>query len=167
MGAAAIPIAIAQAGISLSGAYLQSQAQKEQGKYEQQVAESNARMAEENAKDAVLRGRTEAGQVLRRGRSIKGAQRAALAGQGVDVGTGTPADLQTETDSMGTLDAMTVQNNAWREAWGYKAEASNERIKGRFARFASKTEARNTLLTGGLQAANSLVEGAYRYKRNT
>lgn len=150
----------------LYGSYTQAQAAKQQGKYEQSVYESNARMAELEAEEATSRGNREANRVRAKGRAVRGSQRAALAGQGVDVGTGTAADLQLETDTLSEMDALTVQNNAWREAWGYRAEASNLRYQGRFARLGAKTQARNTLLTGGVRFADDVVRGVDRYKRS-
>lgn len=161
MGAAAPYIATAQAGVGLYGSYAQSQALKEQGKAEEKLAEQNARLKELQAEDAILRGKADAAEVKRRGRYVKGSQRAALAAQGVSVDTGSAAAVQNETDTMSGMDALTVQNNAFREAWGYRSEASNERFRGRMERLKSRNEARMTLLTGGLQASRDIMQGFY------
>ncbi len=64
------------------------------------------------------------------------------------------------------MDALTVKNNAWREAWGYKAQARSYRTQGALSRLASRNEANSTLLTGGLQAVNAGVGGYDRYNKN-
>jgi len=163
VSAAAVPLSIASAGIGMYQSYQDAQAAKARGKYEQQVSESNARMAEFNAEDALTRGRKESNQQRLKGRNVQGAQRAAFAGQGVDVNTGTAASIQNETATLSELDAQTIANNAWKEAWGYRTQASDYRFEGRMKRLASKNEARNTLLSGGLNFASSLGQAAYKY----
>lgn len=162
MGATPLLIASTalQAGAGAYGSYTQSRALKAQGKYEEEQHQFNARIADINAEDATARGTREAGIIRRRAKQISGSQRAAYSGQGVDVNTGTAAAIQDETRAMSEEDILTAQNNAWREAWGYRAEASNERFTGRLKRIAAKQEAKNTLITGGLQFAGDILGGA-------
>lgn len=160
MGASAI-LTGAQTAFGLYGSYQQAQAMKEQGRAEEMLANQNARLIELNAEDALFRGRAEAAEVKRRGRYLKGTQRAGFAGQNIDVSTGTAAAIATETDSMAEADALTVSNNAFREAWGYRTEAINERFRGKMARLGKKSEARYTLLAGGLNAARDIQNGLY------
>lgn len=149
------------AGSSLLNASNQSKALRMQGDYQQQIAYSNARQAELMAGDVTERGAKESALVKRKARQIIGTQRASLAGQGVDVNTGTALRIQDEAFTMGELDALTVKNNAWREAWGYKTEAKNLRYQGRIANMTARLQARNTMLTGGLGAFGSILQGGY------
>lgn len=150
------------AGSSLLNASNQSSALKAQGAYQQQIAEMNARASDDLAKDAVERGKTESSLVRNRARQMLGSQRAGYAGQGVEVNSGTALQIQDETYTMGETDALTVKNNAWREAWGYKTQAKNIRSQGRLANMTAQLQARNTMLTGGLTAIGSVLSGGYQ-----
>jgi hypothetical protein len=141
-------------GLTALQTYSQYQAQKQQSRYQQSMLDANARMADIRAEDAIARGETDAGIVRTRAKKMVGSQRVAMAAQGIDIGSGSAVDVQEDTARMGALDALTVKNNAWREAWGYKAEAASFRSQSRFTAVSRKGMLRNTLLTGGLQAAN-------------
>lgn len=160
MGAAA-PMIAAQSASSLGTAWLQADALKRQGKAEEEISNQEARLLELQAEDALARGRVESANVLRKGRFVKGAQHAGYAGQGVAVGTGTAAAVQAETDQMSGMDALTVQNNAFREAWGYRSAATTTRFEGKMKRIGNNNAARDTLLTGGLGAAKDITSGVY------
>ena len=54
------------------------------------------------------------------GTQLAARQHLAYANSGVDATVGTPAQVQSQTAAMSELDALTVENNALREAWGYK-----------------------------------------------
>lgn len=149
------------AGSSLLNASNQSRALKAQGAYQQQIAESNARQSEFMAEDVKERGATESMLVKRRARQLIGTQRVGFAGQGVDVNSGTALRVQDDSFTMGETDALTVKNNAWREAWGYKTQAKNTRAQGRLANLTARSQARGTMLTGGLSAFGSIAQGGY------
>lgn len=84
----------------------------------------NARLAQMAALDAMARGNTEAGRVRMQGTQLARKQFVAYANSGVDPTQGTAARTQEQTAALSELDAQTVQNNAAREAWGFKAKAS-------------------------------------------
>ena len=155
------------AGAGIMNSYAQSKALKQQGQYEQQIYQQNARSLERQAGDTIERGRIEAAKVRRGARSVIGQQRTSYAGQGVDVNSGTALDLQDETFAMGEMDVLTVKNNSWLEAFGYKTEASNQKFKAAYTRRAADFNAQATLVTGGLRAAGDILEGAYKYKKGT
>jgi hypothetical protein len=149
------------AGSSIFNASNQASALRMQGDYQQQIAETNARASEELAKGSIERGKTESALVKGRARQLIGTQRTSYAGQGVDVNSGSAINVQDEAFTMGETDALTVKNNAWREAWGYKTQASNLRSQGRIANLTARTQARNTMLTGGLSAVGSILQAGY------
>lgn len=126
--------------------------QKRQGDYEGQLADTNAALAQQQGADAIARGNEAANRSQLGTRQLIGAQRAALAGSGVDVGSGSAADLQADAAGMGALDALTLKNNAAREAYGYSVDAMNATARGQNARAASRNAVRSTLLTGAAQA---------------
>lgn len=161
----AVTTAVMMAGASLYTSYSQSEALKMQGEFQRQQADFNARIAETQAEDAIRRGDIEASRYRTQVQRTAGAQRVGLAAQGIDIASGTAADIQEETQIIGQQDIMTIRNNAWREAWGYRMEAQNQRASGAMASRARQFEARNTLLTGGIQAANYGYQGYKDYRR--
>lgn len=135
-----------------------------QGEYQYRLAQWNAHIAEEQATDAIARGNVEAARVSLRTRTTVAAQRAAAAGSGVDVSSGSAADLQRDSVYLGAIDEATARNNAAREAWGYRVQAWDARNQGELARMGARNTARaerqqsfSTLLTGG-----SEIVGLYR-----
>jgi hypothetical protein len=79
--------------------------------------------------DAIARGAEAEGRSRSQTKQILGTQRAGYAGQGVDVGTGSAVDVAADTTALGELDAMTIRNNAKREAYGYQVQAAGFRAQ--------------------------------------
>lgn len=149
MGAAT---GIALASLAVVSAYQQSEAQVMQGEYQKSMFEMNARLAGVNAEDALARGNEQASRMRSKGKSIEASQRAALAAQGISVEDGSAAETLAQTKMFSELDVMTIKNNAWREAWGYKNQAIEYESRSRFASRGARTESQASLLTGGLRA---------------
>ncbi len=149
----------ASAVMSLLGAFNQSKATNENASYQQSVYESNARMAEIQAMDAVKRGDTASKETQARAKRLIGSQRAALAAQGQDLETGSALQIQQDTAEIGAADALTIRNNAWREAWGYQSQAEQYRTQSIFSGMTASNNSGNTLLTGGLNAVKDIAIG--------
>jgi hypothetical protein len=113
-----IAAAVVGGGMQAYGVYQEQSLAKE-------VAKNNARTAEYQAQDAVRRGEEEAMKVRRQAMGLKSAQRASLAGRGLDVSYGTAFDLQEQTDFFGDLDAETVRLNAAKDAWTLRRQRDN------------------------------------------
>lgn len=133
---------------AISGAfssYMQGQTQK-------RIAETNRRLAEMRAEDAMRRGHE--AEAVSRGRTKKliGRQRAVLAAQGIRVDEGSAMDIQQETADIGELDALSIRTNALREAFGATTEARTASMQGRFAGMEARGRMAGSLLTGGMQA---------------
>lgn len=152
---------VANAAVPLITAIAQSRATKAQASYESSILESNARIAELQAADAIRRGNLEAEKIKKQTRQVIGAQRAALAAQGLELGEDDAAAIQADTAEIGALDVLDTKNNAWREAWGYKVRARNYSTAASFSRQAASNASRNTILTGGLSFARDLAYGLY------
>lgn len=100
-------------------------AAKEAGESQAQQLEFNARVAELQATDAEQRGLEEEQRFRTGVRLLVGQQRAGFAGQGVDVGSGSAADVQADSAFLGELDARQIRANAAREAWGYRVDQAD------------------------------------------
>ena len=126
-------------------------AQAAQANYQAQVAENNQITAERLAVDAEQRGEIEVRRHRQQVEQLKGRQVAALAASGVDVASGSPLDILSDTAGLGALDEQTIRDNAAREAWQHRVQASNQGAQaGLFRHQADSTSsgAAGTLLTG-------------------
>lgn len=135
------------------------------GRFENDVAERNAQIAEKQGADASNLGELEAnrergqtGQEISSGRAAAGAS-------GADVSTGSAAAQTASQQLIGDVDALTIRNNAARQAWGFDVQAANERMQGRLAQLAGENEAATdrvssygTLLTAATSAYGSYLK---------
>jgi hypothetical protein len=130
-------------GVSLAIAAYQAKKQRDaakqverQGTLQRQGMESqaglsdfNARVALLQADDAIARGKEEEDR-FRQGIEVAiGGQRAGFAAMNVDVGFGSAVDVQADAAYLGELDALTIRTNAAREAWGYRVQAEDYRMR--------------------------------------
>lgn len=146
---------------SMGNAFSQSQAIQAQAAFQKQQYDTNATLADMQSQDAINRGDKQAQLIKTKTSQMISSQRAAMGAQGVEVNSGSNMQIQEDTASIGALDALTAKNNAWREAWGYKMQASQYRGAGAMASLAADNESRNTLLTGGMQMLGYGLKSAY------
>jgi len=153
-------------GISDAGdAYTQAQATRAQGAYQAGIYEQNARTLNAQANDAVTRGGRMVARVRQDQQKMIAGQRVGFAGQGVEVNTGSAADVQQETKAISSEDAITIKNNSWLEAFGFKSQALDQQTRANMARTGSKYQSRSMLLTGGSKLVGSFARAAY-YKND-
>lgn len=142
-----------------AGAVQQGKAANASAKYNAQVADMNAKIAERQARDAVQRGAMEEQQQRMKTSQIIGKQKAAMAANGVDLTFGSPLDTLVDTATMGELDALTIRSNAYREERDIRQQGLNSssqagllRAEGRSARTGGFMNAFGTVLGGGADA---------------
>jgi hypothetical protein len=154
---------IASAVASVAAAGTAAYGQVQQGKYQQEIADQNAKYQEDSAALALQRGSYEAG-VSRMQTSQQIAEaRAAGGGSGIEMTNGSALDAISDARMLNELDVQTIKNNAAREAWGYKVGATATRAQGELDRMSSRYGAASTLLGGAAQAASL----AYGFKKPT
>ncbi len=151
---AAIPIAI-----SLAGGMMGAQNARQQGAFQEAMAEQNAAYKEAAAQDAEKRGAVDADRYRRQVGQLIGSQRTGFASNGIDVNSGTAAEIQDDTAAFGEFDALTIANNAAREAWGYRVGAQNDLMNGRMAQSNAKSAATGSILGGVGSAFGSFAGG--------
>lgn len=139
-------------GLTVAGGVTGAYGQYQAGQHNQKLMDANAQIADWQAQDALDRGKDEAAKHRSAVRRMVGSQRARLAAQGIDIESGSALDLQLDTARLGELDALTIENNAAREAWGYRVQAQDYRTRGAIARYEGKQAAVGTLLTTGGKA---------------
>lgn len=140
MQAITLAATVGSTALAATSAYQQSQSAK-------RTARNNAKMAEYQAQDAQRKGEEDAQAIQRRGAALKSSQRVALAANGLDLGYGTAADLQDQTDFFTQSDVATARTNAAKDAWGKRAMGTN---------YQAQANAQNPLLS----ASGSLLTGA-------
>lgn len=168
------------AGLSLAttaiGFGLQMYGQNQQGKaaaasynYQAAVDRNNKIIADRQAEDAIKRGQAEEEEHRRKVTQVKGSQRVAFAANGIDLGSDVVIDTLSDTAMLGELDALTIRNNAAREAYGYRvqgmnyeASAGNNSLAAKSAKSASRTSMFNTLLSGASTVGQNYAD--YKYK---
>lgn len=119
------------------------------GKANQRLAEFNAGIADMQADDAITRGNSAITRSRGKTKQLIGSQRARLAAQGVDINSGSAAEVQADASAIGEMDAMTIANNAAREAWGYKVKAADYTVRGQIARAEGTSKEIGTFLGAG------------------
>lgn len=117
------------------------------GNETQGIFNQNAQLAEWQAQDAEARGEANAKIARRKTEQVIGEQRVRLAAQGVDVNRGSALDVQADAAYLGELDALTIQNNAAKEAWGYRVQGADYRKRGKIAKREGEFGAYTTILS--------------------
>lgn len=144
---------VAGAGASAYSAYSNSQGAKTAYNAQGQVAENNAQIARWQAEDALKRGGRDASRMRVKTNQLKGAQRAQLAANGVDLGVGSALNMLTDTDYFGEIDANTITDNAAKEAWAIRAQANNYSNEAALLR--SRADAEKPLMSAGASLLTS------------
>lgn len=122
------------------------------------TANINADLAGQQARDALDRGQSAEFNSRLKTAQLKGTQTAELAGHGVALDSGSPLDVLTSTDVMGSADALNIRNNAAKEAWGYDVQQSNYKAQ------ASASNPWSAGLSSLITSAGSVGERWYKYK---
>lgn len=151
---ALIPVAI-----GLAGSMMQAQGQKENGAFQSSMLTQNAGFKKQTADETINAGNTSADwQRVRTGQAV-GTQRSVQAANGIDVNSGSSAQLQDDTAMLGELDALTIQNNAAREAYGYRVQAKQDLLNANQSVKNGNTAAMGSIL-GGLGGAFGSFAGS-------
>lgn len=135
----------------LIGAGIDTAGKIGQGKQDAATAETNRRLSEAQANDALLRGTTEETRYRRQIAQIAGQQKAEFGARNVAV-DGTALDILSDTAQIGEEDALTIRNNAAREAWGYRNQANEASRWGANQKSNATASGIGTLLTSGSKA---------------
>lgn len=147
---------LAGAGLSAVGAVEGGKATAANDKYQAAVASYNAQIADQNATWAIQSGETQAANQGLKTRATVGAEKAAEGANGVDVNSGSAANVRAGTQSMGLLDAMTIRSNASRSAYGYQVQATNDTAQSQL----DTSAAGQAVTAGDIAGGAGLLSGA-------
>ena len=140
--------ATASAGVAGYSAYQQS-------KYQAKVAKQNAKFESERAIGEIDRGVEERRNLSRRYAATRGAQRAAMAANGIDVDFGSAADVLGDTDMFYREDTETSLTNQADRVRGIDISAAN--FRGEAA--AAKSRATGQLIGTALNMGSTILGG--------
>lgn len=150
--------AVTAAGQIQGGIY-----QSQMSRYQAQVAEQNKQLTRETAADAIVQGQDQQRQLGREVSARVGAQTARMAGNNVDITTGSAARVIADTQMIGREDSEALSENIRRKIKGLQVDAWNFESKKR----ASKAEGKQALVAAGFSAASTLLGGATQYAKFT
>lgn len=142
------------------GYFDQAQAERQKAAYNKVLFDFNRALADISAEDAIFRGKDQMAAYGKQGSQLIGAQRAALAAQGVDIDSGSAFEIQQDSRRKIREDLATIRMNAWREAMGYKAQALQLSLQGRAAAFGAEANARNYQNAGYVTLLGAAAGGA-------
>lgn len=172
------PTTLAVASIAATGLSggMQFMAQRQAGaaqanalRYQAEVDQNNQIIQNRLAVDAIDRGKEEERMHRIKIGQLKGQQINAFAKNNVQVDSGTPADVLADTAMIGELEALTIRNNAEREAYGYKVNAMNygaSAQNNRMAATQAKKSGNTSAFTSALSSAGSVAGKWYDYKQS-
>ena len=152
-------LAIVSAVAAVAGTVTSTVASVQQQRYAEKVALANQKTENARVIDALDRGQIEARDAARRQAQLAGAQRAAMAANGIDVSFGSAADLMADTAMMGREEQTTIRENTRREVMGYDVNAANFGGQANAARSAAK----GAIVSGAFQVAQTIAGAAQRY----
>jgi hypothetical protein len=110
---------IMQAVGSLIGGFTQGA----QSSYQAQIAKNNSIIARQNAVRSAIAGGNDVEAMGLRNAQAQGGLRASLAASGVDVNSGSAANVQTSERLINSLDTATLANNEALKVYGYETQS--------------------------------------------
>ncbi len=152
-------LAVTSAAVSIPTSIQQGKNAQAMYNYQAKVAKKNADIAQQNADQERQAGIEEARwQRIKTLQSI-GSQQVAMAGNGIDITSGTALDTIEDTAQMGELDALMIQYNSERAAQNYEQQANNFNNQANLDVIAGKNAATAGTINGVAYGLNGLSQG--------
>lgn len=163
LGLVGIGLGAASTAASSYAAYQQAQAQNQAAEWNASMMESNAQLADVRADQALERGEHNVALAKISGTQLIESQRAAYAGSGVKVDSGSALDVTAQQAGFNQYDQDMLRYNAELEAWGIKSEAANLRTQAQMTR-ATKQSPWLAATTTALGGATSMFNQYNQYQ---
>lgn len=144
------------AGIQAYGVAKKEAAEQQANNYQAGVARINKQIAQQNAEYSRATGEVEAEQSGIKTRQQVGGVVAAKSASGLDVGSGSAADVIESQRDVGIYDQALIRSNAARRAFGYEVEATKDESQAQLF----KMGAGNAKTAGDIGVASSILGGA-------
>ena len=151
-----LALTAAGAATSAYGAYSGGQAQKNMYNYQAGVAGLNQKIAEQNADFERAQGEVQATEYGMKARYQQGQIRADQGASGLDVNSGSAAQVQAGQHLVSQMDLNQIRFNAARRAFGYETQAAQDTAQGQVYQMAGT----NAATAGDISATASILSGA-------
>jgi len=156
MGIALAGAGLAGAAVSAFGAYESGQSTAAADAYQAQVATNNAALAQQQSKLDIQSGEIAAVDQGLKTKATIGTEKAQQGASGIDVNSGSAADVRAGTDAMGMVDVSTIRSNAVKKAYSDEVTSQSDTTQGVLDTYAGQSAE-----TGAdLGAAGTLLSGA-------
>lgn len=156
-----VTLTIAATAVSSAGSVMSGIGASQQYRYQAQVADQNAKLANDQARDSIQNTNLEAQRRYRDLSQTKGMQQAAMAANGIDTSFGSAADVQRDTAMIGAEDVAQIYKGGNERtkgfdinAFNYRSEAAADRAKASGALFKGIMDGFSTALSGASQAGS-------------
>lgn len=126
---------------SIFGGDAQAKARMAQAQFVQKGEETNAQLAELAGQNAEQAGNEELSAEYLNSRRVMGQIRASYAAQGVQVNTGVSAQIQDDASQIASINEEHIKQRVYQEKFGYRMQATNDRIQGNMAIIGAQTAA--------------------------
>lgn len=153
---ASLASSVVSAGIGFMGAQQQAAGQEAAANYQAQVAKNNQVVAAQNAQYASQAAAIQAQSKDFQNRAKQGGILAAQAASGIDVGSGSSAEVRQSAEQLGKLDTETIYSNALQTVRGDVQQSKNFEAQSQL----DTLTARNARSAGTWQSFGSLIGGA-------
>jgi hypothetical protein len=147
---------IASTAISSISAVTAGIGQSQQYRYQAQIADQNARLANDQARDSIDNTNLEAQRRYRALAQTKGAQTAAMAANGVDLNFGSAVDVQKDTAMIGAEDIAQIYKGGNERTRGFDINAFNYKSQAA----ANRAQASGALMKGIFDGVSTALGGA-------
>ena len=144
-------------GLQAGGAALGAMGAYSSTAARQNMLNMDAQIADWQGAQAIVTGNAEGESAGLQSGALFGRQRANLAANGVQLGSGSALDVLASTRYLGEVNHTTIHNNALKQAWAYDTQASVDRYA------AQGLNPRTSALTSLLGGAGSVAASWYRY----
>lgn len=149
------------AGVAVAGAVMGGNAAAAAGEQNQIMAEYNAKVARIQATQTISLAEEDVVRMRDDEQRILSDQKAAYAGQGVDLSSGVVTETEAQTQQVMDDEIAVVRNNARTRAWGLESQARADVTAGQFARAQGRSQRIQSYIGGattayvGLQSMNA------------
>jgi hypothetical protein len=144
------------AATSAAGTLATGSATAKSDAYQAQVAANNAVLAKQQSKLDIQSGEIAAVDHGLKTKAAVGTEKAQQGASGIDVNTGSTADVRAGTVQTGMLDALTIRSNAAKKAYADEVQANSDTAQSQLDTFAGESAQ-----TGAdIGAAGTLLSGA-------
>jgi hypothetical protein len=152
---------VAATAVAAAGQGVSAMSAASASRYEAKIADRNASLERESARNAADNGAIEAQRQYRKLAGLQGQQQAAMAANGVDLGFGSALQVQRDTAAMGAEDVKSIYDQTAQEVRGFDINASNYKAKA----IAARQQAKGAMIKGAFDVGSTILSGATQYSK--